>query len=88
VTLSFTNSPIHSASETSRGNAAALGALWYVPSRWLLRIMEWQSPAPSRRGSVLRPSSAPILFEAGCPRGPMGVRRPGAVQGGRPSYIG
>jgi hypothetical protein len=31
--LSFTNSPIRSASETSRGNAAALGALWYVPSR-------------------------------------------------------
>lgn len=32
VSLSFTNSPIHSASETSRGNAVALGVLKHVPS--------------------------------------------------------
>jgi hypothetical protein len=80
VSLSFTNSPINLASETSRRNAAALGVLKArtLPPGYSAR----RSAAHPQGGTLLlRPSSAPILFEAGYPRGPLGCAGPGRSMG-------
>ena len=82
MSLSFTNSPIHLASETSRGNAAALGALkTRTPPQGIQHVAIGRAPHPQGGALLLRPSSAPILFEAGYPRGPLGCAGPGRSMG-------
>jgi hypothetical protein len=55
VSLSFTNSPFHLASETSRGNAAALGALkTRTPPQGIQHVVIGRVP-PAQAGLAFAP---------------------------------
>ena len=88
MSLSFTNSPFHLASETSRGNAAALGALkTRTPPQGIQHVVIGRVP-PAQAGlcfcALAQPQFCLRLVTLG---GGWGAQPRGGPWG-RPFYIG